>query len=191
MQGEGARPQTPKVVSEAQPELAPGSQPELAPERPAELAPEPPTELAPEDDPRVRVAAAPTRCPYCHDGLGGELAACAGCGARHHAACWDAHARCATCGEDDALRARAPEPALGDPSPAWAAVYAALGLACAVAGASTPLLPLWAVPSALRVHVVREEWVALLLASGALALAWWALAAWCVRAARRAWRGDA
>ncbi len=63
---------------------------------------------------------APTRCPYCRDGLdpSKELVACAPCGARHHAACHAAHGRCASCGATDVLvparrRARREEPPAG------------------------------------------------------------------------------
>src|SRR5690606_12062645 len=38
------------------------------------------------------------RCPYCRDGVElSEAVACAGCAAKHHAACWDEHRQCATC----------------------------------------------------------------------------------------------
>lgn len=39
------------------------------------------------------------RCPYCRDTVAlSEAVACAGCGAKHHAPCWDEHRQCATCG---------------------------------------------------------------------------------------------
>lgn len=67
--------------------------------------------------PQVNVA--PTRCPYCHEGIprGEQPAVCPGCHALHHVACLDEAGACASCGrrtgspEDSkltaALRARA------------------------------------------------------------------------------------
>lgn len=67
--------------------------------------------------PQVHVA--PTRCPFCHEGIprGEQPAVCPGCHALHHVACLDEAGACAACGrktaspEDSkleaALRARA------------------------------------------------------------------------------------
>lgn len=67
--------------------------------------------------PQVHVA--PTRCPYCHEGIprGEQPVVCPDCHALHHAACLDEAGACAACGrrtsspEDSklaaALRARA------------------------------------------------------------------------------------
>jgi len=54
----------------------------------------------------VRVRRAPVRCPYCHDEIGTQdeaWVACAGCLARHHAACWTASRKCATCNDRQSL----------------------------------------------------------------------------------------
>lgn len=55
----------------------------------------------------LRLEHSPTRCPYCHEGLGGSkpqgLAACASCGARHHRECFDGHGSCSSCGGQHAL----------------------------------------------------------------------------------------
>jgi len=50
-----------------------------------------------------RVQSSPVRCPYCHDGLAKDLVACAGCGARHHAPCYEEQGACASCGSGEAL----------------------------------------------------------------------------------------
>lgn len=67
--------------------------------------------------PQVHVA--PTRCPFCHEGIprGEQPAVCPGCHALHHVACLEEAGACAACGrktaspEDSklevALRARA------------------------------------------------------------------------------------
>lgn len=55
-------------------------------------------------------AAGPARCPYCHDDVPQEeAAACAGCGAGHHAECLEIHGGCAAfgCGAPTRARARA------------------------------------------------------------------------------------
>jgi hypothetical protein len=54
----------------------------------------------------VRVQASAVRCPYCHDEIGTQdeaWVACAGCLARHHAACWTASRQCATCNDRQSL----------------------------------------------------------------------------------------
>ncbi len=39
------------------------------------------------------------RCPFCHDAVPAQTGvACADCLARHHAPCWEEHARCSACG---------------------------------------------------------------------------------------------
>lgn len=46
------------------------------------------------------------RCPFCHEDVRFEREswlACAGCLARHHAACWDEAGACAACGDPRAL----------------------------------------------------------------------------------------
>lgn len=55
--------------------------------------------------PQVQVA--PTRCPYCHEGIprGEQPAVCPGCHALHHVACLDEAGACAACGR----RAASPE----------------------------------------------------------------------------------
>ncbi len=55
--------------------------------------------------PQVNVA--PTRCPYCHEGIprGEQPAVCPGCHALHHTACLDEAGACAACGR----RASSPE----------------------------------------------------------------------------------
>ncbi len=55
--------------------------------------------------PRGPLTASPTRCPYCHDACAPEadVRVCAGCLARHHAACWGEGQACASCGATDAL----------------------------------------------------------------------------------------
>lgn len=55
----------------------------------------------------VRVEHAPSRCPYCHEDLGGadEVVACRDCGARHHAPCWGEDRKCATCRSERVLGA--------------------------------------------------------------------------------------
>lgn len=50
-----------------------------------------------------RVQGSPVRCPFCHDGLTKDLVACAGCGARHHAPCYEEQGACASCGSSEAL----------------------------------------------------------------------------------------
>lgn len=64
-------------------------------------------ELAPPGEPAaarqdVRVERSAVRCPFCHDEVATEddaWVACAGCLARHHAACWNESRKCATCGD--------------------------------------------------------------------------------------------
>jgi hypothetical protein len=53
----------------------------------------------------IRIDSAPSRCPFCHAGMGPEEAvvACRDCGARHHAPCWNESSRCATCSSPRAL----------------------------------------------------------------------------------------
>ena len=65
-------------------------------------------------------ATPPGRCPYCRDAIAGTsgVVACAACGARHHAACWDELAACATCRSPEALvSARAAAAARRRPPP--------------------------------------------------------------------------
>ena len=49
----------------------------------------------------LQVTGAPTRCPFCHDGIEPDQeawAVCKACLARHHASCWrEGGARCAGC----------------------------------------------------------------------------------------------
>lgn len=56
--------------------------------------------------PRLTVDRSPVRCPFCREGIASEdsLAACGDCGARHHDACWDEGAGCASCRSQRALR---------------------------------------------------------------------------------------
>ncbi len=56
----------------------------------------------------VRARQAPGRCPFCRDELADtkQVVACAGCGARHHAACHREHGACAACGAAEALYPR-------------------------------------------------------------------------------------
>lgn len=58
---------------------------------------------------RVRPQAGATRCPYCHDECAPEadVAVCRGCLSRHHAACWEEGAACASCGAGEFLSAPA------------------------------------------------------------------------------------
>jgi hypothetical protein len=52
----------------------------------------------------VRVERAPGRCAFCKDEVAkDERAACAGCMAVHHTACFREHGACASCGEREAL----------------------------------------------------------------------------------------
>ena len=70
--------------------------------------------------PRLSFERSPTRCPFCHDELREEelLAACRGCGARHHAGCWDEAGRCGACGGARALRDEPPPASQGAVQPA-------------------------------------------------------------------------
>lgn len=64
---------------------------------------------------RVHVEGSALRCPYCHEAIaeeGAEISrlVCAGCLARHHAACWREGGACASCGHREHLvHARAEE----------------------------------------------------------------------------------
>lgn len=59
------------------------------------------------------------RCPFCHLPLEAAdqatATACAGCQARQHAACWEEHAACASCGQRAEGVALANAPARPDP----------------------------------------------------------------------------
>jgi hypothetical protein len=57
---------------------------------------------------RVEVKGSPTRCPYCHDDCspGVDDVACRECLARHHAACWNEHGACGTCGSTQRFEAK-------------------------------------------------------------------------------------
>jgi hypothetical protein len=59
--------------------------------------------------PRVKPQAGATRCPFCHDECAPEVdvAVCRGCLSRHHAACWEEGAACASCGAAESLCAPA------------------------------------------------------------------------------------
>lgn len=76
------------------------------PEDPSEPR-EAPAEPAPAGEQVVRVAGSPVRCPFCHEDVRREApeawVACAGCMARHHAACWDEAGRCSACGAGERL----------------------------------------------------------------------------------------
>lgn len=72
------------------------------------------------------MAGSPVRCPFCHEEVRREQeawVACAGCMARHHAACWDEGGRCAACAGDERL---APERA-GPARPRLVRVHAESG----------------------------------------------------------------
>ena len=60
----------------------------------------------------MRVAGSPVRCPFCHEDVRREApqawVACAGCMARHHAACWDEAGRCSACGVGERLAPERP-----------------------------------------------------------------------------------
>lgn len=80
------------------------------------------------------------RCPYCHDEFKDgtkALAVCSACLARHHAACWREHDKCASCGGGEELvpRSSSVRPRSG-PSPRaftlLAVVLAAVAIALAV-----------------------------------------------------------
>ncbi|MGE0710104.1 MAG: hypothetical protein AB7N76_31630 [Planctomycetota bacterium] len=44
------------------------------------------------------------RCPFCHGGVEArDTSVCGRCLARHHDECWDAHTRCASCGDEARL----------------------------------------------------------------------------------------
>jgi hypothetical protein len=63
------------------------------------------------DERSISVERSPTRCPYCHenvDAQGESWIVCASCLARHHAACWRDHGRCAACDARAALETPAP-----------------------------------------------------------------------------------
>ena len=55
--------------------------------------------------PGVEVRGAPTRCPYCHEGVAADdsVRVCRGCLSRHHHACWGEHGRCASCDGAESL----------------------------------------------------------------------------------------
>lgn len=38
------------------------------------------------------------RCPFCHDGIGGETTSCGACASVHHGACWEEHGGCSVFG---------------------------------------------------------------------------------------------
>lgn len=69
----------------------------------------------------VRVERGGASCPFCHDAIDPtkELAACAACGARHHADCATESGRCAACGSErllvEARKGRTIERALAEP----------------------------------------------------------------------------
>jgi len=49
-------------------------------------------------------------CPFCKDGLAGELWTCAGCATPHHSMCWNEHGGCVTFGCRAPRRPRADAP---------------------------------------------------------------------------------
>jgi hypothetical protein len=46
----------------------------------------------------VATQAQRAHCPYCKDGLAGEVWNCPGCATTHHSACWNEHGGCVTLG---------------------------------------------------------------------------------------------
>ena len=64
------------------------------------------TDRRPERQPlRVEPQAGATRCPFCHEDCPPEadVAVCRSCLSRHHAACWQEGATCASCGASQCL----------------------------------------------------------------------------------------
>ncbi|MEZ6189231.1 MAG: RING finger protein [Planctomycetota bacterium] len=58
------------------------------------------------DAPRVRddLPVVARRCPFCHEAAqAGDVVACAQCDARLHAACWDEHGACPSCGGQERM----------------------------------------------------------------------------------------
>lgn len=101
---------------------------------------------------QVQFERPPSRCPFCHDGLGPDdlLAACRECAARHHEGCWDEAGRCSACGCERALRDTTPPPPEAGPS---AAEPPSLNTA-----AEPPSLNAAARPSSGRHRAVSTPW---------------------------------
>jgi hypothetical protein len=75
------------------------------------------------EKPRIEVAHAPTRCPYCHEGVDPDATgwlACAHCLARHHDECWNETGRCGSCARTEALGRVATKAVPKPQPPAWA-----------------------------------------------------------------------
>jgi hypothetical protein len=89
-----------------------------------------------EPEPALRddVRAAVNRCPFCHDEATREASvACQGCLARHHQACWEeGGARCAACGNTEALVAAGGSQEKGT-WPSWTVQMLGMGFAVGIA----------------------------------------------------------
>lgn len=61
---------------------------------------------------KLRRKAGTTRCPFCLDACEAreDVAVCTDCLSRHHQACWQEAARCASCRADEALGAGTQQP---------------------------------------------------------------------------------